>query len=47
MNSAIEFDFETRTERAIPVEEASAACQRGLRCWIDVDASDRQKIGIT
>lgn len=38
--TAIEFDFETRTERPIAIEEAGPACAQGRSCWIDLDTSD-------
>ena len=40
--TVIEFDFENRRERAIPVEEARDACDNGLCCWIDVDVTQPQ-----
>ncbi len=36
----IEFDFSTRAEREIPIEEARAACTAGRSCWIDLDISE-------
>jgi hypothetical protein len=38
--TVVEFDFENRRERTIPMEEARAACDKGLCCWIDVDLGD-------
>jgi magnesium transporter len=35
---AIEFDFETRTERKIPCADAPGACAAGKFCWIDLDS---------
>ena len=43
MVTVIEFDFEKKQERAISIESARAACDRGLHCWIDLDLSDRSE----
>ncbi|HUG68048.1 MAG TPA: magnesium transporter CorA family protein [Pirellulaceae bacterium] len=40
MVTVVEFDFETKRERQIPVEATRAACDRGLHCWIDLDLTD-------
>ncbi len=36
----VEFDFQNRKERVIPIEDARAACDKGLSCWVDIDADD-------
>ncbi len=36
--TAIEFDFATKRERAIDPSDAKAACDRGMFCWIELDA---------
>jgi magnesium transporter len=41
MATAVEFDFGTKQERPISLEEARAACDQGRHCWIDLDATDR------
>ncbi len=41
MATAVEFDFETKRERTIAMEEVRAAVGAGRDCWIDVDTSDR------
>lgn len=38
--TVVEFDFENRRERTIPIEEAGLAFDKGLSCWIDVDVTD-------
>ena len=44
MRTAVEFDFEARQERPIPLEDASRACAEGRFCWIDLDAdADRDE----
>lgn len=35
--SIVEFDFKSRTERAIGVDEVGLACKSGRACWVDVD----------
>src|SRR5262245_24239936 len=35
--AAVEFDFETRTDRGIALDEAPAACRAGRFCWLDLD----------
>jgi magnesium transporter len=35
---AVEFDFQAKTERAIPLERVVESCAGGRFCWIDVDA---------
>src|SRR4051794_22506039 len=40
MATAVEFNFETKQERSIEAHEAKASCDRGLFCWIDVDAAE-------
>jgi magnesium transporter len=37
--ACVAFNFETKEENAIPVEEAAESCRDGLFCWIDVDAA--------
>jgi magnesium transporter len=39
--AAVEFDFTTRQDRVIPLDEVRAACERGLSCWVDLDIADR------
>jgi magnesium transporter len=34
---AVEFDFETRTERKVPARQAAASCAAGKFCWVDLD----------
>jgi magnesium transporter len=41
MATAVEFDFGTKQERPIALDEARAACEQGRHCWIDLDATDR------
>jgi magnesium transporter len=41
MPTAIEFDFATKQERAIPPEAVPAAFINGRCCWIDLDVDDR------
>ncbi len=41
MATAVEFDFETKQERSIPVDAARVSCEQGRYCWIDVDVTDR------
>lgn len=38
--TVIAFDFATHVEREIPSDQARAACDNGLCCWIDLDLSD-------
>ena len=38
--AVIEFDFDTRRSRDIPIEQARDACAAGRSCWIDMDLSD-------
>ncbi len=38
--TVIAFDFATRVEREIPSDQARAACDNGLCCWIDLELSD-------
>lgn len=40
--SAIAFDFGERRDQVIPLAEVLAACERGLRCWIDLGTTDRR-----
>ena len=35
--SAVAFNFDTKEERVVSVDEAAAACAQGLFCWVDVD----------
>jgi magnesium transporter len=37
--NVVEFDFQTRKERAIGVEEVCAACAAGRSCWVDIDVT--------
>lgn len=39
MITIIEFDFESRRERAIELSGVSDALRRGLYCWVDMDCS--------
>lgn len=39
MTTAVEFDFSTKQERTIPVEDVAASCSDGKYCWIDLDAT--------
>ena len=46
MTMVVEFDFETRQERSIPLDSAARACAEGRFCWIDLDAgNDRDAAG--
>lgn len=38
--AVIEFDFDNRRSRDIPIEQARDACAAGRSCWIDMDLSD-------
>ncbi len=38
--TAVEFDFENRKERTIPVDDARAACDGGRSCWMDIFLGD-------
>lgn len=35
--SIVEFDFKSRTERTIGVDEVGLACGNGRACWVDMD----------
>ena len=39
MITIVEFDFDARRERTIPLEELGAACAQGRFCWVDIDCS--------
>src|SRR4029077_5826593 len=35
--TVVEFDFEARQERSIPLGAVASACADGKYCWIDLD----------
>lgn len=43
--TVIEFDFDTRQDRAIPLDEVRTACERGQSCWVDLDIADHTSAG--
>lgn len=45
-STAVEFDFQTKRSQTIALDAASAACLRGLSCWLDFDTSktDRAQV---
>ena len=41
---AVEFDFDKKQSRPIPVAEAPASCARGLSCWVDLDSREPREV---
>ncbi len=39
MRTAVEFDFDSRVERSVPLADAPKSCAEGRFCWIDLDAN--------
>lgn len=45
MERFVEFDFETKVEREIPLERVQAAMAEGRFVWLDIETRDRERVG--
>ena len=45
MAYAVEFDFATKRDRLLTLEEVGAACGAGRHCWLDLESADSDRAG--